>query len=49
MNNSELKKIVGGQITGTFLNAIARVLETIIDIGRSFGSALNYFKNKKSC
>lgn len=49
MKDDELKKIYGGEITGTLLNSIARILETIIDIGRSFGSALNFWKNKKSC
>ena len=43
---NELKNVIGGEITGTFLNSIARILETIIDIGRSFGSALIYLFDK---
>lgn len=49
MTELELKDIIGGETSGTFLNAIARIFTVILDIGRSFGSALNYWKNKKSC
>ena len=49
MTDLELKNVIGGEMTGTFLNSIARIFTVIIDIGRSFGSALNYWKNKRSC
>ena len=49
MTELELNNIKGGEISGTLLNSIARIFTVILDIGRSFGSALNYCKNKKSC
>ena len=49
MSELELKSVIGGEITGTLLNSIARIFETVINIGRSFGSALNYWINKRSC
>ena len=49
MTEAELKNTIGGELSGSLLNSIARIFTVILDIGRSFGSALNYWKHKKSC
>ena len=49
MTENELREIKGGEVSGTLLNSIARIFTVILDIGRSFGSALSYWKNKRSC
>ncbi len=41
IKNEELKNIVGGfDITGTLINSFARGIETIMDVGRSLGTAI---------
>ena len=41
LNNKELMSVDGGaSITATFLNAIARTVSTLMDVGRSLGSAI---------
>lgn len=49
MSNSELKTVVGGGFTATMLNAIARNINSILDLGRSFGSALRRLKDGNLC
>ena len=41
LNNNELMNIEGGAgFTATLLNAVSRTISTVIDLGRSLGSAL---------
>lgn len=41
LEKDELLQIVGGvSITGTLINALSRGLTTLMDLGRSLGSAL---------
>ena len=41
MNENELLDIEGGiNITGTMLNSIIKGISTILDLGRSFGTAI---------
>lgn len=41
LEKEELLQIVGGiSITGTLINALSRGITTIMDLGRSLGSAL---------
>lgn len=41
LNNQELINIIGGaNLNGTLINAFARGLNTILDIGRSLGTAI---------
>lgn len=49
MKKDELEEIVGGAISGNFLNYLTKLITTIFDIGKSIGSAINYFKNGKTC
>ena len=49
MTIEELKKIKGGAISGNFLNYLSKIITTIFDIGRSVGSAINYFRKGKTC
>ena len=50
MNKHELMNIKGGAtLSGTLINAIVRIINTFMDLGRSVGSAFNYWKNKKTC
>jgi hypothetical protein len=46
----ELKEIDGGfSLTGTIVEAFTKGLETILDIGRSFGSSLRRLNEGKLC
>ncbi|MCI5836176.1 MAG: hypothetical protein MR227_05785 [Firmicutes bacterium] len=50
LKKDELLKIVGGfNITATFMNSIARGIETILDLGRSFGTAIRRVVGKSIC
>ncbi len=49
LTNNELKKIVGGNITGTLLNSIIKGMTTIIDLGRSLGTAIRRIKSNSFC
>ncbi len=41
INKEELKLIRGGlNITGTLINSFARAIETLMDVGRSLGTAI---------
>lgn len=49
MSDLELKSIQGGGISGNFLNYLSKLITTILDIGRTIGSAINYMKKGKTC
>ena len=50
LNNKELMNIEGGaSLTAAFLNAAARTIETVMDIGRSLGSAIRRAFSGKVC
>ncbi len=51
LNDLELIEIKGGAgvITSTFLNSVARLITTILDYGRTIGSSIARYKNKKYC
>lgn len=51
LNNNELMDIMGGAstLTAAFLNAAARTIETVMDLGRSLGSAIRRIVNGKVC
>lgn len=40
MTNQELVAVEGGAITASFLNALSRAANTIMDIGRAIGSSI---------
>lgn len=50
LNNMELTKIDGGgSISGTLLNAIAKLITTFFDVGRAIGSAISMAKKGAKC
>ncbi len=51
LNEIELKNIVGGSttITSAFVNSVARAIETISELGKSFGSAIRRIGSKNVC
>ncbi len=41
IDNSELTTITGGSLlNGTFINAVTKMVSTVLDIGRAVGSAI---------
>ncbi len=51
LNEIELRSVVGGNtsISATFINSIARTIESIMDLGRSFGNAIRRISSKNVC
>lgn len=51
LQKQELLQVTGGafKITASFVNAIARLGSTIMDIGRSVGSAIRRASGGKMC
>ena len=49
MNNYELNKIVGGQISGSILNALSRFINTIFELGRAVGSSIRRGMSRNMC
>lgn len=53
MNNikkEDLLKIVGGiNITASFLSAISKGINSILDLGRSFGTSIRRIAGNKVC
>lgn len=50
LTNKEMYVIDGGvNISGTLLNAIAKLINTIFDVGRSIGTAINMSRNGRKC
>lgn len=49
LTQQELHQIMGGAVTASFLNAIARGLNTILDLGRSVGTAIRRIGNNSVC
>lgn len=50
LDEFELSQIKGGfNITGAILASFSRIIETLYNIGRNFGTSLYMLKNKKKC
>ncbi len=49
IKRTELFDITGGGISGSLISAIGDILETILDIGRSIGSAIYRLINQNTC
>ena len=49
MSKNELIMIQGGAVSGNFLNYLSKLITTILDIGRTIGSAINYMRNGRTC
>mgnify|MGYP007070321560 CR=1 FL=1 len=49
MTNEELLKIKGGSIKVTLLNSIARILNSILELGRTAGTSVHMYVYGKTC
>lgn len=50
LENNDLINIYGGStISGTLLNSVSRILETIMDVGRSLGTSIRMIYSGKRC
>lgn len=50
LTNDELLKIIGGvSITGALITSIYKGINTILDLGRSFGSAIRRIQTGSMC
>lgn len=49
IENNELHQIYGGAITAGFITAVVRAVNSILDLGRSLGSAIRRIQNGKVC
>lgn len=50
MNDRELYLISGGaDLNGNLLNALSRLVNTILELGRALGSSLRRSRSGKSC
>ncbi|CCY44823.1 unknown [Clostridium sp. CAG:1193] len=49
LNKKELNDIIGGSISGSIISSIVRGGILILELGRSFGSALRRLLKKKYC
>ncbi len=49
ISKEELLKITGGDLTSGMLNALARGLSTLTDLGRALGSAIRRMVSGKIC
>lgn len=49
LKNNELKYIYGGVISGTLVNAAINGAKILLELGRSFGSAIRRFILGKYC
>ena len=49
MTEEELIEITGGGISASLMNAISRGIETIYNLGRAFGTAINMIIKGKRC
>ena len=50
LTNEDLKKVVGGiSFSGSLVKAFTSFINTIMEVGRSFGTAIRRIKNKNIC
>ena len=50
LNDYQLNCIVGGaSLSGTLINAVSKLINTLLDLGRNVGSAIRYLRSGKTC
>lgn len=49
ITNKELKNIIGGSITATMLGNIVRGVNSLLDLGRSLGTAIRRVYTNNLC
>lgn len=49
LTNKELNLVIGGAISGAIISSIIRGVSVILELGRSFGSAVRRMITKNYC
>ena len=49
LQKEELLQIQGGAITGTYINALVKGIEALLELGRSFGTAIRRWMDGSVC
>ena len=49
MSDIELLNINGGAISGTLINAVAKLIGAFLEIGRTIGTAIRMARSKTKC
>ncbi len=49
MSELELTKINGGSISATYINALARGIQVVYELGRSLGSSIKNLISGRKC
>ena len=49
LGDDYLLTIKGGTITSTMLNAVSRLITTILELGRTIGSSIYRYRKKDYC
>ncbi len=49
LNKEELLAIKGGTISGTYINALVKGIDVILDLGRSLGTAIHRWVTGNVC
>ena len=49
LTNKELNLVIGGAISGAILSSVIKGVSVVLELGRSFGSALRRIVTKNYC
>ncbi len=49
MSKEELSTITGGNVSASYLNALARGIESLYNLGKAFGTAMRMILKGKRC
>ncbi len=49
LGEKDLVKITGGAITSTLLNSMARLITTVLELGRTVGTSIRRLYTKNYC
>ena len=49
LNKEQLESIEGGAVTASWISAIAKGINSILDLGRSLGSAIRRIQTGRLC
>lgn len=49
LNHNELLEISGGAISGSLINAFVRGINSLLDLGRSLGTAIRRIRTGQFC
>lgn len=49
LQKEELLQVQGGAITGTYINALVKGIESLLELGRSLGTAIHRWMSGSVC